>query len=57
LNAKKISDEDHKTILEEIDMREGIDHNEEASLGNASGDRSSESLLEEEDGSLSSDQE
>jgi hypothetical protein len=54
LNAKKISDEDHKAILEKIDMREGFDHNEEASLSDASGVGSSS---EEEDGSLSSDQE
>jgi hypothetical protein len=48
LNAKKIWDEDHDAILEEIGRREGLDHDEEASLCDASGDRSSSS---EEDGS------
>jgi hypothetical protein len=31
LNAKKISDEDHDAILEEIGRREGLGHDEEAS--------------------------
>ena len=42
-----ILDEDHDAILEEIGRREGLDHDEEASLGDASGDGSSSS---EEDG-------
>jgi hypothetical protein len=54
LDAKKVSDEDHEAILEEIGMREGLDHDEEASLGDASRDGSSS---EEEDGSHSSHQE
>jgi hypothetical protein len=54
LDAKKVSDEDHEAILEEIGMREGLDHDEETSLGDASRDGSSS---EEEDGSHSSDQE
>jgi hypothetical protein len=54
LDAKKVSDEDHEAILEEIGMREGLDHDEEASLGDASRDGS---LSEEEDGSHSSYQE
>jgi hypothetical protein len=51
LNAKKIWDEeDHHAILEEIGRREGLDHDEEASLGDASGDgSSSSSSLSEED--------
>jgi hypothetical protein len=50
LNAKKILDGDHDAILEEIGRREGLDHDEEASLGDASGDGLS--LSEEgEDGS------
>jgi hypothetical protein len=44
----------HMDVLEEIGMREGLDHDEEASLGDASWDGSSS---EEEDGSHSSDQE
>jgi hypothetical protein len=54
LNAKKIPDKDHEAILEEIDMIEGLDHDEEASLGDAAGDGS---FSEEEDGSHSSHQE
>mgnify|MGYP000205422618 CR=1 FL=1 len=49
LDAKNISDEDHDAILEETGRREGLDHDEEASLGDASGDGSSSSS-EEEDG-------
>ena len=56
LHAKKISDKDHDAILEEIGRREGLEHDEDASLGDASGDGSSSSSSEE-DGSLSSDQE
>jgi hypothetical protein len=50
LNAKKILDGDQDAILEEIGRREGLDHDEEASLGDASGDGLSLSE-EEEDGS------
>ena len=32
LHAKKIAETDHEAILEEISMREGLDHDEEASL-------------------------
>jgi predicted Fe-S protein YdhL (DUF1289 family) len=53
LNAKKVSNEDHEAILEEIGMREGLDHDKEASLGDAS---CNGSLSEEEDDSHSSDQ-
>jgi hypothetical protein len=49
LNVKEVSDEDpHDAILEEIGRREGLDHDEEASLGGASGDGSSSSSLEED---------
>jgi hypothetical protein len=56
LDAKNISDEDHDAILEETGRREGLDHDEKASLGDASGDgssssSSSSSSSEEEDGS------
>jgi hypothetical protein len=51
LNAKKVLDEDHDDILEEIGRREGLDHDEEASLSDASGDGALSSLSEEEDGS------
>jgi hypothetical protein len=55
LNAKKIPDEDHEAILEEIGMREGIaDHDEEGLLGDASRNGLSS---EEENGSHSSNQE
>jgi hypothetical protein len=50
LNEKKILDGDQDAILEEIGRREGLDHDEEASLGDASGDGLSLSE-EEEDGS------
>jgi hypothetical protein len=53
MNAQKVSDEDQEAILEEIGMRERLDHDEEASLGDACCNRS---LSEEEDGSHSSDQ-
>jgi hypothetical protein len=51
LECKNIWDnEDHDAILEEIGRREGLDHDKEASLGDASGDESPSSE-EEEDGS------
>jgi hypothetical protein len=43
IECKKIWDEDHDAILEEIGRREGLDHDKEAPLGDASGDGSSSS--------------